>query len=994
MNKNTIFSSRSSARKAYKFSTISLAVVIGLVTHATAFAQTQSAPSQDVETESQDVETEKVLVITGSRLQRVGINSPIPVTSIDASDIRVSGATNLVDVVNELPALGQNGADSRNNFRGSNSIGTSLLNLRSLGANRTLVVIDGRRHVGGVAGGSGVDINTIPRALVDRVEVSTGGASVAYGADALTGVVNFIQKKSFDGIQIDGQYGTSDRSDGENSYISITGGDGFLDGRLNAMFNFTYDNSEAIKGTDRDFISSQDFYGVNPADTGPNDGIPAQILYNDARINVTNSTGILFGLFTGSIGPGGLFTFNEQGGFEPFDFGTPLGGSFSQGGDGFNLAEVIEVQNPVERAMFNVILNYDLSDSSTLFLEAKHVSTEASNVDQPTGDFFSFLDGDRSSFFLSEDNPFLPFDDPNFANFFNANSIPGVGNFVLFSRFHTDLGRRSTIVNRDLTRILVGTEGSLDWLNSDYEVSYQYGKTEYDTLATNSRNSRRFALAVDAVSDSNGNPICRSTRDSGGSSGDPDIDQCLPLNIFGFNNFDPAARDYVSVDLLSRGELEQSIVSASLSGELFEFGGDVVRFATGFEWRSEKSSFDPDQLIISGNNFDGQSPVVRGEFEVAETYAEILIPLLTDQPFAKSLEIEGGVRISDYDTVGTTDAYRANISWVPIDELRFRAGVAEAVRAPNINELFRPQDEGAGGVTDPCSAENIGNGVNPQQRALNCASLGIPSGYTDPLASVTKTLITGGNPNLDVETATSTTYGVVIEPLENLVLTIDYFDVEIEKAVFTESATSIASKCVDLFDNVDNEFCAKIQRDPNSFAINSVDVLPDNIGFLEVNGVDFQIDYTTNLGDFGSLQSRVIGSHLKELNVVPNGDFSQIDRQAGEIGAPEWEGSLNLVWNLNQMSVAWTTRYIGKSEFNVEDNDIEARGSKGFGSHFVNDVQASYRFEFEIPFTAYVGINNLFDKAPPRGSRNATGFQNTMYDPILRYYYAGISLNF
>ncbi len=938
------------------------------------------------------------IVVTGSRLVRPGAESPIPVTALDAAEIDLSGSTNLVYIVNELPALGQNGADARNNFRGQSEIGTSLLNLRSLGANRTLVVVNGRRHVGSVSGQSAVDINTIPSALIERVEVSTGGASVAYGADAVTGVVNFVLKDNFEGLRVDARTGASEEGDGENIYFSATGGRNFANARGNVTLSVTYDELESIRGTDRDVVARNTFFGINPADTGPDDGIPARILFDDALINVTNTTGVLFGAVTGSIGPGGLAAFDAAGNFVPFDFGTPIGGSFSQGGDGFDLAEVIQIQNPVERVLVDGRASFNFSPEHRYFLEAKFARVEATNTDQPTGDFFAFLDGDRSSFFLSADNPYLPFGDPEFDAFFATNTIPGVGPLVLYSRFHSDLGLRQTNAERDLIRVATGFDGQLPWLDTRYEVYAQYGRTDFEVTQRNNRNSRRFALAVDAVTDTSGAPVCRATRDAGGPTGDADIDECLPLNIFGFGNFDPAARDYVLADLQEEGKLEQSVFSAALTGVPFALPAGDVSYAAGIEWRREESEFRPDPLQISGNNFDGQTPPLSGDYEVFEGYFEVLLPLLAEQPFARTLNLEFGARASDYDTVGNTGAWRVNLEWAPVRDLRFRAGVAEAVRAPNIGELFQQQDQTFAGVADPCDQDNVSLGPDPSRRAANCAALGVPTDFDDPLASVTKLVLTGGNPDLAEETAESLTIGAVFTPtsLPALTVTVDYFDIEIEDAVFVESAGAIVSKCVDLFETVDNDFCAAVTRDPTTSAISSVRALPLNIGALEVSGVDFEMVYGLSLGDgaLGDLDIRLLGTWLDKLDVIPSGDPAEIDRDAGEVGAPEWRANLSATYSRGPLSVNWRLRWTDASQFDVQDNDAENTNPAGFGSFVMNDAQLRYRFGNESRHSGYLGINNVFNREPPRGSRQQTGVQNTLYDPVGRYFYLGASLSF
>jgi iron complex outermembrane recepter protein len=973
-----------------------------------------------------DEEVSDEIVVTGSRLRRTNESSPIPVTGIDSAEIQASGATSVGEAIEELPALGV--GDSRTSSFGTGappSLGADILNLRSLGQNRTLVVVDGRRHVGAVApggasgvGSTAVDVGSIPTALIERVDVSTGGASVAYGADAVSGVVNLVTRDDFEGVQLDIRGGVSFAGDADNIYGSITAGQNFANGRGNIAANLTLNTITGVEGADRDWISQG--YGfvqnnalINPTapDTGPNDGRPAFILRPNVRIPVLNNTGVLLGLVTGDFNQ-----FDASGNFTSFNAGIP-GGNFNVGGDGYGLTDIQRIANPTDRALLNVIGHYDLTPHTRLRLDAKYYRVEASSVGQPTGDFFQFLDGAGGLFLLAPDNPFVPFGDPAFDQFYADNF-----GFVAYSRFHTDLGYRSAEVERDTYRAVVALEGEFPQLGYDWEIAYQYGRTEEVRLDRNNRNSTRFRLAVDAVEDTTGitgvsvgTPVCRAKFDaytlSGGvATGDPDIDNCLALNVFGFGNFNPAARDYVLVDLRSTGELTQEDFTASLSGDLADLWAGPLSFAAGFEYRRETVATDPDPLYVAGNTFDGEQLPVSGEYDVSEVYLEAALPILRDAPLARLISIEGGVRASEYSTVGSTTAWRANVDWTLFEGFRVRAGQAEAVRAPNINELFEPVQGGFGGIVDPCDIINVGLGPDPAQRQANCQAelnaLAInPATYNDPLAGITKTITVGGNVDLSEETSESQTVGIVFAPpaVPGFFASVDYFDVEILNAVSTLDPQAVVNNCYDRFATINNEFCALFTRQTDG-AIQDVVATNINIAALQVEGIDFEFGYGFSPGDifggrdWGDVALRVVGTRLEALNVLPTSDATEVDEDSGEIGTPEWRFNLMVGYTNGPFGLNWTTRYIGEGVLDVQaTNPEEQRDPFSVGAQVISDVQARWRLG--SPDTTltefYFGVDNVFNEEPPLITRaGATGAgQSAAYDTIGRFFYGGVRVN-
>ncbi|MGH8187161.1 MAG: TonB-dependent receptor, partial [Steroidobacteraceae bacterium] len=557
---------------------------------------------------------------------------------------------------------------------------------------------------------------------------------------------------------------------------------------------------------------------------------------------------------------------------------------------------------------------------------------------------------------------------------------------VVLARFHDDLGRRTYDIDRDTYRVLTGLEGELTFANIDWEIFYQYGESHEARTDQNNRHSRRFRLATDVTTDANGNPACRATVEAVQPTFDRDIDTCVPLNIFGVGLASQAAKDYVLVDLVNRAKLTQHVAGATLSGELFELPGGRMGFAGGAEFRRETSDFQPDSLFVQGAVFDGQLLPVMGKYEVLEGYLEVRAPILADLPGAKLLSIEGGVRISDYDSIGNTTSWRGALEWAPVADLRLRGGVARAVRAPNVGELFSPVRQSFAGILDPCDRLNVGLGPNPAQRLANCtaqlAPLGLnPTTFNDPQRGVTKRIIVGGNPELAEETADSTTIGLVFTPrfLKGFSAAIDAFDIEIEDAIEAPQFQQIVNDCYDRFESTANEFCGLFERvagDALNGVIRNVRATQLNIAALETKGIDFTLRQIFDLGGrFGDvLNLSLVGTYLDEANFLPASNAADIDVVAGELLAPRVRGVLDVNYGNGPLTLGWRLRYIGEAVFDREEDPVEVRSPQEASAHPISDIQMRYRFGQQPRFDLYLGVNNVFDRDPPSIARaGATG---------------------
>ncbi|HKS57845.1 MAG TPA: TonB-dependent receptor [Steroidobacteraceae bacterium] len=957
------------------------------------------------------------VIVTGSKLLRPDAVAPIPVTSVNAGEIEASGVTMISDYIRELPVFGINsgrttetsGADSAKPL---STAGTERLNLRDLGTDRTLVVVDGRRHVGSTAGSTAVDVASIPTALIERVEISTGGASTAYGADAIAGVVNFITKKNFEGVQVDSRYGDSDQGGGENTYIALTVGGNFAEDRGNAVFSASYNDIGGILGSQRKYITDRWGFVANPADTGPNDGIPAQILRRDTRFtNLLNHQGSAFGLLDGS-----QLIFNNDGTTRPFNYGDPATTVVGAvvGGDGLDPTTNANVATPMQRKSIFASLNYKLTDKVNFFAEGKSYLSGAQVISPALLDAITYPENGEL-FFISQDNPFLPANDPVLAQQF-ANNF----GLVLMSRWHDDFPLRSADIQRTLNRFVAGVEGETGFKDWHFEIYGQYGHTDEEYREFNNRDPRRFRLATDAVTDvtgitgvAPGSPVCRATLTAfqAGGTTDPDLLACRPVNLFGRGNESQESLDYFLIDLLTNKSLEQTVASASLNGSLFDLPAGPVSFAFGLEYRKESSEAIPDANQQQGKTFTGTTPAVKGEYDVSEAYIETRFPLLKDKPFAELLAVEGGFRTSDNSVTGGSNSWRAGGEWAPVRDIRFRGMYAKSVRAPNVGELFTPQAPAISVPEDPCLAENVAGGPDPARRLANCQQILAPYGL-DPLTYVLNPNfvgfafggVGGGNPNLKEETATSVTYGVVFNPrfLPGLTLSVDFYDIDIDDVIISPTPPSIADGCVDNFTSPDNELCGLVTRDndPTSLgfgAIKSVNITTRNLASLSTSGIDFQADYSWRLGP-GALNTRLIANYIDSYRQKQLESAVHEDELVGGPRLPEIRGGLQIGYNTESWSLNYQIRYIDGVRFSAVEalNPVETTDPYTVGSETISDISGMYRFDTAgFSWQLSVGVDNIFEEEPPPGTRTGrfTG-GSPYYDPIGRFYYGGLKVSF
>lgn len=795
-----------------------------------------------------------LIVVTGSRIARPDLDSSVPVTSIEAETLIRSSNVQLGDALNELPQLrGTFGSQNSGRFIGT--AGLSLLDLRGLGTDRTLTLVNGRRHVTSTPGDFSVDVATIPTELLERVDVVTGGNSAIYGSDAVAGVVNFILRNDYEGVRLTAQSGISTYGDRESYSFGGVAGKNFADGRGNVAIAGEYSRQTPL------FFRERDYYGpytgapgfsttdINFSETPAGDGIPDTTFFNGQpfglKFNQISTGGAVLTtcpaavagdaanatrrnlVCTGLLSPTGgrlndNYFFQQDGTLlrnNPFIDLRQFGGGTIGGLGASSSLPDSQLQVGIERYSANLLSSFEFSPAAEAFIEAKYVKVTANQTSsQPT-----FTSGGGTTSTFSINNPFLS----DQARATLRQILPAGATTFSFLRFNSDLGTRAEDHERETYRIVGGLRGQLsDTGNIAYEVAANYGRTETFYETGGNLLTANFNRAANAVRNSAGQIVCAVNADASTANDDP---SCVPINLFGFGAPSQAAADYVLYTSSRDQYAEQLNFTGFVSGDssgFFELPGGPIGVAVGGEYRRERAFSAYDDVTASGQTFlnsfaDFDPPT----FEVAEIFGEIRIPLLADMTLIEELTLEGSVRYSDYNISGGATAYNVGAVYSPVPGLRIRGGYARSVRAPNLNDTFASQTETfANGLVDPCSQNVINQNPN---RAARCAEAGIPTTVTLPDGSVvpfTNTASTGvsgfnqGNPNLQPEIGKSITIGAVFQPdfLPGFSLTVDYYDIEVEQVIQGLSGQAIINRCYEDPVTIDNPFCAAVFRRGNT----------------------------------------------------------------------------------------------------------------------------------------------------------------------------------
>lgn len=1042
--------------------------------------QTAQAQQQDETTEesSTPVAEEKSLeevIVTGSRIRRSPLTSPTPLTIIDSQAVTLSGENNLADFLNELPALQGSLVPSQQTGASLGLAGLNLLNLRDLGSVRTLTLVDGRRHVGADPGSTAVDIGSIPFALVERIEVITGGASAVYGADAVSGVVNFIMRDDFQGLILDGFYGLNENGSGENYRISAVAGGNFADGRGNATVSAEWRDTNGLIESDLDYFRKNRSIirvsraPLSPDGTRPAQGIPTHELFFDVgSIQISDGGNVreLLGARQDLIFTENGLKITDTGPFGRLGANVTPTSNSVVGGDGFKNDQFTGSLTPSNQTYtITGSVDYRINDFANFFLDTKYSNSKSKFGFQPAftfgfigpTDFRNSGDIVTSStaplLFLADPtgvanaiDPRIGFDfDVGLDNPFLSSADVGLieGTLPLsigqITRFNFDLGERVQDTERQLSRIVTGIEGDFEvndlfgtW---NYDLSFNYGRSTLSTIQTGIPIMQRYAASVDAIAVTDdilanldsadqllsaatgevilapdaqaGDIICRSLAQErvGQESGVTPLgyEGCIPTNIFGPNAINAAARDFINAQVLESSSLEQVTINLNVAGQLGDYwGAGQIGFAAGYEYRDESAQANNDALPVLVDVFANAQVGVGGSFDVHEGYFELVVPVITDMPFIQDLTVDGAVRISDYSTIGSTTTWRTGLNWTPIEDIRFRGTYSQAIRAPNVSELFQPLSQTFSVIVDPCDVNNIENDASvAENRRRNCAALGISPTFEDPNPNVSKPGFLGGNTNVNEEKSKSYTIGTVITPrwIPELSIVLDWFDIKINDAISFLSAQSIVDNCVESA-TLDPNFCNLITR-ASTGEITSFITTNVNTEKLTTRGVDFDARYDTSFDDligedWGALRLRVRGTYLDSRKTFAfQTDPDNFTDFSGRLGLPKWRFQTSVNWGLDRIGVNYSFDWqssqrnalLDKDNVELEPDLLLSRNLLRSGSYGTHDINITYQATDTLQLRA--GVNNITDNDPPAIAEGVSTF-----DLIGRRFFFGARATF
>jgi len=952
------------------------------------------------------------IIVTGSRISRQDYVATSPIVTVSQEDFQATGSVTIDTLINDLPQFVPSINQTSNN---PSNGGQANINLRGLGTVRTLVLMNGRRVVPSNSTGS-VDINILPTALIRNVEVISGGASAAYGSDALAGVANFILVDNFEGVQFDAQYGITDRNDGATESYSVTLGGDIADGRGNAVFSLGRSTRELIFNRDREFSRVSGPSGASPLG---NTVFDSNNLPDQAFVNAyfgapticptpTNAAAPCIGN-TGSFGfnnSGSLFSyvqtrnFESPGGIDYDGFSNPGVGNWS-----YNTGPLNYLQLPLERWNAYAAVNYELNPGAEVY--ANLLFTQYSAAQELAATPAASTTGFR----VPVTNPFIS---PDLAAFLAARPNP-TSSFRLDKRF-TDLGGRNSTEDYTVYQGTFGVRGDLvglrDWT---YDIYGQYGRVERVTVQSGNVSRSSVQTLLDAPD--GGASLC-----AGG------------FDFLGESNLSPQCAAFIARTSQNVTVQDQTVVEASLQGGLFDLPAGELRFAAGIQYREDSFAFRPDASLARTNpvvtrpdggttggseiaGFNPSQPLF-GTTNSVEYFAEVLVPLLADIPFVQSLDLTLGYRYSDYNTVGGIDAFRADLDWGVTDFLRVRGGISQSVRAPSIGELYAASGTsfpsiGAPSLTglsgDPCdNRSSYRNGPNAAQVRALCIAQGIAPGAINAYQFANNQVpgFTGGNPDLFEESSESWTVGVVLQSpfsspwTSGFSFAIDYYNIEIEDAIGTIGAASQLQGCYNAQGqnptyDPNNFFCQLFQRDPLSGSVINALETNANLATLTTSGVDAQFDWNFVLADigapdWGTLSFNVIVGWLENRDGQAFAGAPIIDR-TGTIDSvfgntfPEWKTLSSVNWRNGDFGVGARWRRVGEMTQFGTTNEIEAK------DYF--DLNASWQVTDTVSLRATV--NNVTDEQPAVYSPGVQANTDpSTYDTLGRRYTIGLTARF
>jgi iron complex outermembrane recepter protein len=963
----------------------------------------------------------KEVVVTGSRIARPDLDRLEPTTVINSETFDKRGYLDVGAALTELPAFGVQPSSAANTQAGF-GIAQSFVDLYSLGSQRTLVLVDGRRFVSestaslntaasnSLDGGPGqqVDLNVIPTKLIDHIETIAVGGAPIYGADAIAGTVNIILKHDYQGLDIDAQVGATGVPDAWSYRVRALAGTNFADDRGNITSVLEVTKTDGLTGTDRaDY--SQDLQFEAPLVPGKyntvliSQGSVPSVSYggiplvtdtffapafgqNPAQLGVTNAAGQVLAWGKGSI-------------LQPYNLGTQTGNPiFWEGGDGIRLSQESNLLSPTERVNFDTLGNFNITDNVKLFTEGWFSETHATNLlTQPAYNTALFGAGGtpNGNFILSINNPFLSAGDRTLIqNALNAYGATPAGmadpafnpNQFYVSRANVDLQSGAATGTQTLARGVIGMKGDFSIGDHHYNWDFagNYGESS-NTQVTPSYIFQNLTNALNSTLNSQGQIVCAGNPVNAPV---PSVSStCAPLNIFGEGSPSIAARQYITALATATSYDTQRDFTANIAGDVLRLPAGEWKASVGFENRRESADFSPD-LYYTGGYGQGTQTAVEGSYVTNELYGETLVPIFGPEqeiPGLHRFEFEGAARRVDNSIAGDATTWTAGLRWSPTQDVQFRGNKTQSIRAPSITELFLPSATSYQFANDPCDKNFVGQGSDPAVRAKNCAAAGIDTQtFVSDVVNATALGTSSGNTSLTSETAYSKTYGLVLTPrwVPKLNVTFDYINIRVTNAIETLTLQDILDACYDATDYPNNGEC-------HSFTRNSAGQITNfhagyvNAGLLWFTGVQAGIDYTFELPRaLGSIQTRLHYLDTERLLQVI-GTASPVSL-AGNIGTSKGKGSVDIAYSNQGFFWDWQGIFVGPALFNNQ-NPTDQQNYLGVGAWW--DINSTIGYQVSKSFKVQLVVNNVFDKQPPYPALAGTGGNFVL---ATSQYFAGI----
>ncbi len=981
----------------------------------TAFMAVAVAQSAQAQTAAPEAAPQEI-VVTGSLIRSPNLTSDSPLTEVTHAEVKLEGTTTIENLVNSLPQAvgGQNLGQS------INSTGTANVSLRNLGPQRTLVLVDGRRLNPGDPSqqAPGADLNMIPTQMVERVDVVTGGASATYGADAVAGVVNFVMRKNFEGVEFDAQMSANEDDsknkgfdslldssgykypkgtafDGAQYTASVIMGSNVQDGKGNITVFASYFHSDAVVQPQRDYSSCA---------LGSTYSNSARSSVYDKFFCVGSSTSAYGKFIIQDPVTGKSVTYHDnQNGTNTFQ---------TAGVPGYNFNGLSYIQRNDDRYNIGYFAHYDVNQHLTLYSDFMFLRDNTTSQFGPSGLFAGSTNVPfQANWTINCNNPLMSAQQQLSLCGAGKAGTSATTQVQIGYRFVSE-GPRTGNFTHDNFRVVVGGRGDLNEAWS-YDAYLQYGHVDYEQGMNGYASLSRAANALLV------NPATGQCYVGGA---------CVPLDIFHANStgISKAALNYLSVSGYENGNVTEQIADFTLNGDLGKYGikspfaADGIQVAFGSQYRRENLVFTPDEENLTGD-LAGNSVITAtsGSFDVYELFGEAHIPLVQNLPFAKSISFNPGYRFSDYSSIGTTNTYKLDGDWAINRDIRLRYSYNVAIRAPNITELYTPNAELLFASIDPCA------GSKPSASLAACQATGVTAAQYKNIPQCPASQcsdIAGGNPNLAPETAKTYSYGVVLTPsfIPRLMLSIDYYNIRINNLISTGygGAFTELNGCLGTGSPV---LCSLIHRDPTTgqlYGSGYVTASDLNNGFVQTKGIDVAANYSLTMGSWGRLAFSMNGTYTQHTVTEPYGPQPGLAGSgtydcAGYFGVtcgvptPSWRHKFRVTWNTPiglEASLQW--RYIGSTKVDVnQNNPLLADGitdviDAKIPEYHYFDLALQYKFKGRYTFRA--GVNNLFDKQPPIGDANnvgdfGAGNGNTfpqLYDTLGRNMYVGVTASF